>query len=93
MPRCLRVCLVDSTLRGPVRWQQWRVHTRQQHAAARLAPSFTAAFAAAAAVLTAALALVTATAAAAASVAAAVVAAAAATAAAAGCIKMPQCAP
>eukprot|EP00964_Phaeocystis_antarctica_P102084 scaffold67494_cov43-Phaeocystis_antarctica.AAC.1 len=33
----------QPALRGPVRRQQWRVQTRQQHAAARLAPSLTAA--------------------------------------------------
>ena len=38
----------QPALRGPVRRQQWRVQTRQQHAAARLAPSLTAAAAAAA---------------------------------------------
>ena len=33
----------QPALRGPVRRRRWRVQTRQQHAAARLAPSLTAA--------------------------------------------------
>ena len=68
----------QPALRGPVRRRRWRVQTRQQHAAARLAPSLTAAaLAAAALALAAAVALATAAIAAAASVAAAIVAAAA----------------
>ena len=33
----------QPALRGPVRRRRWRVQTRRQHAAARLAPSLTAA--------------------------------------------------